>query len=331
MNAKKRLIILLAAVLFVPQVWKFVRQLLWSSNETLQAEVNAARDTLDELSADLDSAMEARAFVRTGAAAYLPLETSVATTILQKWVYDRLQTAGLNQSSVTFGDPEPFEESTQLLTASLTGEAPLGGLVQFMGALLKSPSGLRCSELELSAEDASSDTLKFDLRIEGLGTEAGTATELPSVAGMMAQSPEAGASADPASKIFAFARPKVVVSEAPPPVPVEKPPAAPAPVVVPATPSQLVFVGTIVSAEREEAIFHNPTDGSTRTLQVGEEIVDNGFSARILAVSGTRVMLRMAAGLTEVQLSESLADIPAILWNPASALTPATPPSQHPG
>lgn len=323
MNSRKRLIMLLMAVLLLPQGWKLLRQILWAAQEELQAEVESARDTLEDLSDRLDAAMEARATVRHSSARYLPGETSAATAALQKWVYDGLQVAGLERSSVTFGDPEPFGEDSQLLSATLNGQAPISELTPFLGAILRSPSGLRCSQLEFSVDDRTSESLKFEVRIEGLGTAAGTASELPSVTSST-DPDHNGTFNDPASRIFFCARPVPVVVETPAPVVAEKPPEPQTPVVPPVIPSQLVFVGTVVSSEREEAIFFNPPDGSTRTLRVGEEIVDNGFSARILAVSGTRVMLRMNAGLTEVQLSESLADIPAILWNPSSVVLPST-------
>lgn len=323
MKTRKRLIILLVAMILLPQGWKLVRKILWAGQDELQAEVDSARESVEELTNQLDMALEARAAVRQSSSSYLPGETSAATAALQKWVYDGLQAAGLEQSSVTFGDAEPLGESAQLLSATLTGEAPLSELTPFLNALMRSPSGLRCSQLEFSREDHAAESLKFEVHIEGLGTSAGTASELPSIASLTDREQDEMIN-DPASGIFPFAPTRPVVIETSVPVAAEKPPEPKAPPVPPVIPSQLVLVGTVISPEREEAIFYNPPDGSTRTLRVGEEIVDNGFSARILAVSGTRVMLRMNAGLTEVQLSESLADIPAILWNPSSVILPST-------
>ena len=325
MNSRKYLFLLLAAVLVMPQVWKLARQILWQSTEELQSEIDSAQDLVIDLTAELDEAMAAQVVVQAASPMFFPSETSAATTSLQKWVYDCLQAVELEQSTVTFGDAESGEGSTQLMTATLSGEAPLQKLNPLLISLLRGPSGIRCSQIELASDTPKSGLLRFEIRIEALAIESGSASQLPQVTQIL-QELASGTSKTPTGVIFASVKvPEVKAAVQPPPV-IDTPPRQKVVTPPPVIPSQLVFVGSIVSSDKEEVIFFDPADGSTQCLKVGEEIVDNSFSARILAVSGKSVMLRMSSGLIEVQLSESLSSIPQILWNASAALPSAVPP-----
>lgn len=322
MSSRNLLIIILLAVVLVPPLGSFVSQILWRSTDQLQAEINETVAALEEASNTLEDARMARNQLKPLLEGCFPEPESTAAAFFQKWIYENATAAGLRDTVAAVGALK--RDSDEALCGTISAQIVSIGTLAQMSLLLQTLAEdcvtQRVSALEITPLEDGSSLAKFDYQLEALTTLNGSGVSLPSVAATLKRLP------DEQSRNFLQPLFPHVLPAPPVPTPVLVKPVVTTPVVsVPPPrpaiiPSPLIFVGTIISGPEAEAIFFDPEKGGPKTVVVGDELHSKDFKAKIMAVTNKSVMLRMSAGVTEIQLSQSLSTIPELLWKPGIGL-----------